>query len=229
MYTPTLEEFASLAGTGNCIPVARRLLADFETPLSAYRKLRGWGESFLFESVEGGEHLGRYSFVGCNPRAVIRQQGSRVDVLQEGKVMEVYTVDPLGPAAGEHHVRDGLQVVEKVMAGYTPVAVPGMPRFTGGAVGFIGYEFIHDVEPIVPRPTKDELGTPTLCFLIADQVLVFDRVAPGAANVRFVIRHSSFRQRRRLHPSGDGASHVHPLPAHRGDLHHCAVGDPTGE
>jgi anthranilate synthase component 1 len=177
MYTPTLEEFASLAGTGNCIPVARRLLADFETPLSAYRKLRGWGESFLFESVEGGEHLGRYSFVGCNPRAVVRQQGSRVDVLQEGKVVEVYTVDPLGPAAGERHVRDGLHVVEKVMAGYTPVVVPGMPRFTGGAVGFIGYEFIHDVEPIVPRPPKDELGTPTLCFLIADQVLVFDRVA----------------------------------------------------
>ena len=63
-----------LAAQGNVIPVTRRLLADIETPLSAYRKIRGAGESFLFESVEGGERLGRYSFVGCNPRAVIRQR-----------------------------------------------------------------------------------------------------------------------------------------------------------
>ena len=75
MYSPTLEEFLNLAAQGNVIPVTRRLLADIETPLSAYRKIRGPGESFLFESVEGGEHLGRYSFVGCNPRAVIRQDG----------------------------------------------------------------------------------------------------------------------------------------------------------
>ena len=66
-----------LAKQGNLIPVTRRILADFETPLSAYHKIRGQGESFLFESVEGGEHIGRYSFVGCNPRAVIRQNGGR--------------------------------------------------------------------------------------------------------------------------------------------------------
>ena len=65
MYSPTLEEFTQLTAQGNLIPVTRRLLADVETPLSAYRKIRGQGESFLFESVEGGEHLGRYSFVGC--------------------------------------------------------------------------------------------------------------------------------------------------------------------
>ena len=73
MYFPTQDAFLKLATQGNLIPVTRRLLADLETPLSAYRKIRGQGESFLFESVEGGEHLGRYSFVGCNPRAVIRQ------------------------------------------------------------------------------------------------------------------------------------------------------------
>ncbi|PYJ00944.1 MAG: anthranilate synthase component I, partial [Verrucomicrobia bacterium] len=76
MFSPTLEEFQQLAAQGNLVPITRRLLADFETPLSAYRKIRGQGESFLFESVEGGEHLGRYSFVGCNPRAVIRQHGA---------------------------------------------------------------------------------------------------------------------------------------------------------
>src|SRR5213596_2572715 len=92
MYSPTLEEFQQLAAQGNLIPVTRRLLADFETPLSAYRKIRGQGESFLFESVEGGEHLGRYSFVGCNPRAVIKQTGNRIEVIEGGKVVERFEI-----------------------------------------------------------------------------------------------------------------------------------------
>ena len=74
-------------------------------------------------------------------------------------------------------VRDGLEVVERVMGKFRAVPVPGLPRFTGGAIGFIGYEFIHDVEPVVPRPPQDELQTPVMYFLIADQLLVFDRVA----------------------------------------------------
>ncbi len=73
-------------------------------------------------------------------------------------------------------VKDGLEVVERVMKKYRAVAVPGLPRFTGGAVGFIGYEFIHDVEPVVPRPPQDELKTPVMYFLVADQILIFDRV-----------------------------------------------------
>jgi len=190
MYSPTLEEFLKLAGQGNLIPVARRLLADIETPLSAYRKICGQGESFLFESVEGGEHLGRYSFVGCNPRAVIQQTGNRVEVIENGKTVERFIVAPsprpsppptaerVADRPGEGGtVHDGLVVVERVMKKYRAIAVPGLPRFTGGAVGFIGYEFIHDIEPVVPRPPKDELGTPTMVFLIADQLLIFDRVA----------------------------------------------------
>src|SRR5437588_2439798 len=186
MYSPTLPEFLKLAAQGNVIPVTRRLLADIETPLSAYRKIRGPGESFLFESVEGGEHLGRYSFVGCNPRAIIRQQREQVQVLENGKVVEEFKIHPPARSgdqiatAGsrtEFAVRDGLEVVERVMKKYRPVSVPGLPRFTGGAVGFIGYEFIHDVEPVVPRPPHDELQTPVMYFLIADQLLIFDRVA----------------------------------------------------
>ncbi len=192
MYSPSLDEFRKLAAQGNLIPVTRRLLADIETPLSAYRKIRGAGESFLFESVEGGEHIGRYSFVGCNPRALIRQTGNRVEIIENGKTVEKFEVGRAGtplPAADDtndprrarsdapYHVRDGLEVVERVMKKYRAVSVPGLPRFTGGAVGFIGYEFIHDVEPVVPRPPKDELGTPTMLFLIADQLLIFDRVA----------------------------------------------------
>jgi len=177
MHTPTLDEFLKLATQGNLIPVTCRILADIETPLSAYRKIRGQGESFLFESVEGGEHLGRYSFVGCNPRAVIKQTGNKIEVIQDGKVVEKFGIPAPGKEPCENCVKDGLEVVERVMKKYRPVTLPGLPRFTGGAVGFIGYEFIHDVEPVVPRPTHDELGTPTMYFIVADQLLVFDRVA----------------------------------------------------
>src|SRR5437870_561779 len=130
MYSPTLAEFLKLAAQGNLVPVTRTLLADIETPLAAYRKIRGPGESFLFESVEGGEHLGRYSFVGCNPRTVIRQSGGRVEILENGKLIETVTVQP---SATNGSVRDGLAVVERVMKKYVPVGVPGLPRFTGGA------------------------------------------------------------------------------------------------
>src|SRR5437764_8839651 len=176
MYFPTRDEFLKLAAQGNLIPVTRRLLADLETPLSAYRKIRGQGESFLFESVEGGEHLGRYSFVGCNPRAVIRQTDNRVEVIESGNVVEKFVVSRGPTGDGSPRVRDGLEVVERILKKYRAVPLPGLPRFTGGAVGFIGYEFIHDVEPIVPRPPRDDLGTPTMYFLIADQFLIFDRV-----------------------------------------------------
>ena len=177
MHSPNLDEFLKLAEQGNLIPVTRRLLADIETPLSAYRKIRGQGESFLFESVEGGEHLGRYSFVGCNPRAIIKQTGNRIEVIENGKVVEKFGIPAPGKEPCDNCVKDGLEVIERVMKKYRAVAVPGLPRFTGGAVGFIGYEFIHDVEPVVPRPPLDELGTPTMYFLVADQLLIFDRVA----------------------------------------------------
>ena len=168
MYSPTLDEFLKYATQGNLIPVTRRILADLETPLSAYRKIRGQGESFLFESVEGGEHIGRYSFVGCNPRAVIRQDGQHVQMFENGRVTETAMVG--------RDVKDGLEVIERVMKKFRAVSVPGLPRFTGGAIGFIGYEFIHDVEPVVPRPAHDELKTPVMYFLVADQLLIFDRV-----------------------------------------------------
>src|ERR1700676_4068983 len=110
MYSPSIENFMQLAAQGNLIPVTRRILADAETPLSAYRKIRGQGESFLFESVQGGEHIGRYSFVGCNPRAVIRQQGARVEVIENGKITGQFEVQAGPGAGGAKTVRDGLEV-----------------------------------------------------------------------------------------------------------------------
>src|SRR5437773_11928410 len=123
MYSPTLEEFQQLARQGNLVPVTRRLLADFETPLSAYQKLRGSGESFLLESIEGGEHLGRFSFVGFNPRAIIRQTGNRVEIVRNRQIVETFLVGEPGRAAvpaapagvsPANTVKDGLAVVEKM-------------------------------------------------------------------------------------------------------------------
>src|SRR5665213_3016737 len=115
MYSPTLDEFLKFAKQGNLIPVTRRVLADLETPLSAYRKIRGQGESFLFESVEGGEHIGRYSFVGCNPRAIIRQTGSKVDLIENGKIVESFAIG--------QGVKDGLAVIEQIMRRFQPVSI----------------------------------------------------------------------------------------------------------
>src|SRR3954471_18839215 len=122
MYSPSLEDFLRLATQGNLIPVTRTLLADIETPHSAYRKIRGQGESFLFESVEGGEHLGRYSFVGCNPRAIIRQVGTRIEYIENGKVLQAYSTVPT--SGTECVVRDGLEVVEAILKKFRPVALP---------------------------------------------------------------------------------------------------------
>ena len=147
-FSPSRETFLELSRKGNVIPVCSDLLADLETPVSAFAKLRGSGPAFLLESVEGGENVSRYSFIGCNPRKIISAQ------------------------AGDG---DPLKVLETELSGYRPVEVPGLPPFTGGAVGYLGYEYIHSVEPTVPLAPKDELGVPVMWFMLCDSVLAFDR------------------------------------------------------
>jgi len=153
MYYPTRKEFVALAKRGNLIPVYREILADQETPVSAFQKLGAKTNCFLLESVEGGEHIGRYSFVGANPRKVIVER-----------------------AAGNADRRsDPLKKVEAAMAKFRAVPVPGLPRFCGGAVGFLGYEYVNHLEPVA-RPLRDELGTPLMYYLITDTLLAFDRI-----------------------------------------------------
>ena len=167
--TPTEDEFLALAERGNLVPVYREILADVETPVSAFQKLGRGGGAFLLESVEGGEHLGRYSFVGAHPRAVLRSVGNTV-IVREGRQETRYRL-------GEGKFPEPLSVLEAVMARYRPVALPGLPRFCGGAVGFLNYEYVHFIEPTVPRPKRGSLGVPDLNFMIADSVLIFDRVS----------------------------------------------------
>lgn len=161
---PSRDAFVALSAQGNVIPVYADLMADFETPVSAYAKLKDAGPSYLLESVEGGENLSRYSFLGCRPRKVFVCGAETTEIRVAG-----------GPTRTIPTPRDPLVLIEEEMRGYRPVALPGLPRFTGGAVGFIGYEYVTRVEPTVPAAPKDELKTPLLYFMLSDSLLIFDR------------------------------------------------------
>ncbi len=161
---PSQDAFVSLADQGNVIPVYTDLMADFETPVSAYAKLKSAGPSFLLESVEGGENLSRYSFIGCRPRKIFACGPATTEIRVPGAALRTVPT----PA-------DPLTLIEAEMRAFKPVAMPGLPRFTGGAVGFIGYEYVTRIEPSVPAAPKDELGLPLLYFMFSDSLLIFDR------------------------------------------------------
>src|SRR5688500_5965943 len=161
---PTREVFLSLAAQGNVVPVYTDLMADFETPVSAYAKLREAGPSYLLESVAGGEHLSRYSFIGCRPRKIFICGPETTEIRQSGCPTQIVPT----PA-------DPLKLIEGEMEGYKPVTLPGLPRFTGGAVGFVAYEYISRIENTVPEAKTDELRVPLLYFMLSDSLLIFDR------------------------------------------------------
>jgi anthranilate synthase component 1 len=161
---PSAADFARLAAQGNLIPVYADLMADFETPVSAYAKLRAHGPSYLLESVEGGDTLSRYSFIGCRPRKILAS-GAVTTLIREPGQPDRTVPTPTDP----------LTLIEAELAGHQPVKLPGLPRFTGGAVGFIAYEYATRIEPSIPAPAKDELGTPLLYFMLSDSLLIFDR------------------------------------------------------
>ena len=161
---PSREVFTSLVAQGNVIPVYTDLMADFETPVSAYAKLKESGPSYLLESVEGGETLSRYSFIGCRPRKIFVCGPATTEVRVPGLPTQTIAT----PA-------DPLTLIEAEMSGFKPVVLPGLPRFTGGAVGFIAYEYVTRIERTVPAAAKDELGTPLLYFMMSDSLLIFDR------------------------------------------------------
>lgn len=172
MFHPTREEFSTLTQQGNLVPVYRELPADLETPVSVYLKLRGQSSSFLLESVEGGEQLARYSFIGVNPARVITIRDDAVAM----------TPPAPGEMASEIQVEgDPLCAVRDVLHRYRAVTVPGLPRFIGGAVGFIAYDMVskferirtHRGEDYAPYPLPD---LPDAAFMLADTLIAFDHV-----------------------------------------------------
>ena len=149
MYYPTLEEVRRLKKCGNLVPICRDIRADLETPVSAYLKIARGNYSFLLESVEGGERLARYSFIGTEPLLALRTENDN-------------PVDPL-------------HLVEKELVKFHPVSVAGLPRFHGGMVGYLGYEVARHFERL-PCPVQDPQGLPASVLMLADTLLAFDHV-----------------------------------------------------
>jgi anthranilate synthase component 1 len=169
MYHPSREEFVRAAGIGNLIPVYRELLADGDTPVSAYAALGGGEHSFLLESVVGGETWAAYSFVGVAPRAILRCDGGKAHVTW-------IDVDGGGPAKeASWDEADPTRALLEMMSDFRPVETPGLPRFWGGAVGWIGYDVVRSFEDLPARARRD-LALPDLCMVVTDTLVIFDNL-----------------------------------------------------
>jgi anthranilate synthase component 1 len=149
MYYPSLEEVKKLSKKGNLIPVYREIKADLETPVSAYLKIARGSYSFLLESVEGGERLARYSFIGTEPSLIISTSNAKAT--------------------------DPLRLIEEKFKHFKPVSIEGLPRFHGGMVGYLSYELARYYEKL-PSPDSDPVGLPESVMMLADTLLVFDHV-----------------------------------------------------
>ncbi|WP_407275685.1 anthranilate synthase component I [Halothiobacillus sp. DCM-1] len=167
-FMPTADQLRSLAAQGyNRVPFTREIAGDYDTPLSVYRKLADQPNSYLFESVMGGERWGRYSIIGLAARTVLRVYGQRIELRQDNALVE--TAEAADPLAW----------VEAFKARYRVFEPEGMPRFHGGLVGYFGFETIRYIEPrLAARPAKpDPLGTPDILLMVSEQVVVFDNLS----------------------------------------------------
>src|SRR5512144_2242056 len=142
MLVPTRAEFHALAKTGKLVPVYREVFADHDTPVSAFRKIHDGPYGFLLESVEGGEKWGRFSLLGSRPSRVLIARGDRTEIHEGGKVTQL----------DEHP----LAALDRLLRENQAVALPGLPRFCGGAVGYFGYDAVRWFEKL-PSAAKDDL------------------------------------------------------------------------
>lgn len=160
--TPTKKQFLELARSWNIIPVYQEILADMVTPISVFRNVGNSPYCFFLESVEGGERWGRYSFTGTDPMLVFKSKGTDVEI-QTGSGTEKLKVD------------DPLRLLESRLSAYHAAPLEGLPRFFGGAVGYIGYETVSFFEPI-PDRLPDNLGVPDTWFMVPRTVLIYDNL-----------------------------------------------------
>ena len=160
--TPTRAQFDKLAKQHSLVPVSRTVTADLETPVSAFLRMADEEpEAFLLESVEGGEHVGRYTFIGISPYKKMVARGRQIEV-EEGRKRR-------------HFEGDIFEELKRVLCGHTPARLAGLPPFTAGAVGFFSYDVVRLIEKL-PELAKDELGIPDACLMFFDQVVAFDHV-----------------------------------------------------
>ena len=159
---PSEKDFLRLSRTHSLVPVYRTLVADLETPVSAFLRIAAEEpQAFLLESVEGGERVGRYTFIGIQPYKTMVSRGTMISVV-EGRKSRSFEGDIF-------------EELKRALSGHTPARLPGLPPFTAGAVGFFAYDVVRQIEKL-PALAKDELGVPDACLMFFDQVLAFDHV-----------------------------------------------------
>lgn len=163
LYTPTREEFIKLTKKGNLIPVYREFLADLETPVSSFLKIADDDYSYLLESVEYGEKIGRYSFLGSKPSLIFETKNTQAKIITS-KAQEEFELRA-----------DPLVVLKNILNKYHFVNIPGLPRFCGGLVGYLGYDIVRFFENI-PASCKDELNLPDCVFVLTDTLVIFDHI-----------------------------------------------------
>jgi len=162
MFKPNYDQFVELAGRGNVIPVCKEYLADMETPVSVLSRFADDEHVFLLESVEGGERWGRYSFIGINPYAIFTVENGKPYLRKGDRITEL-------------DAKDGAMLaLRQVLKDYQAVELPGLPPLLGGAIGYIGYETVGEFEKL--PPPKKVLNEPTACFLLTDEMIIFDNV-----------------------------------------------------
>ncbi len=163
MYYPSKQEFIKLAKKGNLIPVYKEIEADLETPVSSFLKIAEGDYSYLLESVEGEENIARFSFLGQNPSLVFKSKGREIEIVENKRKKRFITDgDPLGE-------------IKKIMKQFKFVKVAGLPRFSGGLVGYIGYDMVRFFEDI-PDKNPDDLDLPDAIFMLTDTLIIFDHV-----------------------------------------------------
>ncbi|MGI8956134.1 MAG: anthranilate synthase component I [Chthoniobacterales bacterium] len=160
--TPGLAEFERLARQGNVVPVYAELIADSETPVSAFQKIDDGRPCFLFESAETNEQIGRFSFIGFDPQLTFESRDRSITIASSGETKSFETTT------------DPLRELETTMAQFHFAPLPELTHFSGGAVGFIGYDVVRFFEPSVPATGPDELHSPEMMFMVARQLIVFD-------------------------------------------------------
>ncbi|HYA12740.1 MAG TPA: anthranilate synthase component I [Syntrophales bacterium] len=163
MYYPDIDTFKKFTAQGNLIPVYKEILADIETPVSALMKLRSKSHIFLLESVEGGEKWGRFTFLGSDPRIIFKVRGEDILIHEKDRIHSY------------KHEGDPLRFLKNLLNIYRPVPVDGLPRFYGGAVGFLGYDMVRYFEKLDAKPHND-LNTDDSIFIITDTLIIFDNI-----------------------------------------------------
>jgi anthranilate synthase component 1 len=163
MIAPSLSDFKRLASQGNLIPIFDEIHFDWETPISAFRKIDNGECSFLLESVEGGEKWGRYSFLGSGSSLLFRSKGQEFEILKNGEVLR------------KGKTKDPLLALQELMGCYHPVVGDGLPRFSGGAVGYVSYDVVRSFEKI-PEELQQDIDLYDCSFMITDVLLAFDNL-----------------------------------------------------